>query len=120
MAATEKQKLNLKPARKGEIRNPKGKAKGILNSKTVITRWLGALSQELNPITGKNENLTQLDQLILAQIKEAKNGNTRALAELLDRVEGKAKQSMEMTGKDGGAISINLFPSQGCDPLNDD
>jgi hypothetical protein len=96
MAATEKQKANLRPPVKGEVRNPNGKPKGTLSAKTIIRKWLE--SQELikNPLTQKNETVTILDSMTLALIAKARKGDVNAFNALLDRVEGKPKQQTEI------------------------
>lgn len=49
-----------------------------------------------------------LPAMIAAQIEKAKAGDTKAFQELLDRTYGKASQAVELTGKDGDAIQINI------------
>lgn len=96
MAATEKQKANLRPPKKGEIRNPKGKAKGTISAKVIIRKWLACQEKIKNPITQKDENVTILDTLTLAQISKARKGDVAAFNALLDRVEGKPKQPLDI------------------------
>lgn len=88
---------NLIPPVKGEVRNPGGKPKGTLNSKTIIKRWLSLTEDVKNPITGQLENMSQLDIMVLKQVQSGRKGDLRALRELLDRLEGKAQQSVDMT-----------------------
>lgn len=45
-----------------------------------------------------------VDAIAKGLIKEAKDGNVAAAHELFDRLFGKAKQALEVTGKDGKAI----------------
>lgn len=92
MPVTEKQKANLRPPVKGEIRNPKGKPKGRLSAKTIIAKWLACEERIENPITKKDETGTILDSLTLAQIAKARKGDASAFNALLDRVEGKPTQ----------------------------
>lgn len=101
MAATEKQKANLIPPQLGEIRNPNGRGKGTLSAKTIIRKWLESNEFILNPITKKQQKLTVLDSMALAQIAKARKGDTQAFNALLDRIEGKPKQQTEITGLDG-------------------
>ena len=46
---------NLIPAKKGEIRNPKGRGKGARNRKTIVREWLMVEQDYKNPaiVTGK-------------------------------------------------------------------
>ena len=101
MAATEKQKENLKPVKPGEVRNPKGRPKGSQNLKTILEKWLSAKEKIKHPINGKEVNLSQLDIITLAQLKEARAGNVQSFNALMDRFEGKPKQISEVTGADG-------------------
>jgi len=80
---------NLRPAKKGEVRNPKGKPKGILNAATIARRWAETDQTTKNPLTGQDERLTQADLMTLAQIKNAKAGDLSAYREIMDRAYGK-------------------------------
>lgn len=95
MAVNPKSLKNLKSAKPGEVRNPNGRPKGSLNSATIIERWLTARMSAVNPLTKQKEQLTQLDIMVLAQLKEAIGGDTTAFNALLDRMEGKAIQKTE-------------------------
>lgn len=106
MAATEKQKQNLEPAKPGEVRNPKGKPKGTKNSATIIAKWLKAKEATVDPITKKQVKLSQLDIIVLQQLTKARKGDTTAFNALLDRMEGKPKQVSELTAPDGGPLQL--------------
>ena len=80
---------NLIPPVKGEIRNPKGKAKGTLNSKTRLIRLLTIMQDVENPITHEVEGFSVLEQMDIAQIQKALGGDSKAYEILLDRLEGK-------------------------------
>ncbi len=82
---------NLIPAKKGEVRNPKGKPKGLQHSKTRLRRLLELTQDLTNPITGEVEGFTVLEQLDLQQIIKARKGDLGAYREILDRLEGKTK-----------------------------
>ncbi len=79
---------------KGVSGNPKGKPKGILNSKTVFKRWLETREYIKNPITGEVEELTQYDIVALATLKKARGGSVPHINALLDRAEGKPVQNV--------------------------
>lgn len=96
MAVTQKQKQNLKPAKKGEVRNPKGRGKGTPNLKTVLKRWLFTTEKVKNPYTKKDEELTQVDIMVMAQLGKARKGDTTAFNALLDRFDGRPKQSLDI------------------------
>lgn len=90
----------LKKVNKGDPSpNPAGMPKGTLHAKTIIKRWLEAYEKAENPLTGNEENLSQLDIITLAQLVRAKGGDTIAFNALLDRTEGKAKQVTEEIGE---------------------
>ena len=89
--------------KKGQSGNPLGKPKGIQNSKTVLERFLSIEQNVQNEVTGTIEGLTVEEQIHLAQIKKAKEGDLFAYKEILDRIEGKSlaksevKQEIEQT-----------------------
>lgn len=113
MSVNEKSLKNLKPPVKGEIRNPKGYPKGVPNSKTRLLKILSLAQNVSNEITGQDEVLTIQEQMDIAIIKKALSGDIIAYREVLDRLEGKAMQGMEITGKDGEAFLPNrLTPEQ--------
>jgi hypothetical protein len=88
----------LKIPDKGEPSpNPAGMPKGTLHSKTIIRKWLEAAEKAKNPISGQEENLSQLDIITLKQLEKARKGDTIAFRELLDRMEGKAQQSIDVS-----------------------
>ncbi len=92
---------------KGESGNLSGMPKGILHSKTIIRKWLETKEKAKNPLTGKGQELTQLDIMVLKQLEKGRKGDTIAFRELLDRMEGKAKQELEMTGD--GVTTIRII-----------
>ena len=89
---------NLKPFKKGkdERRNMNGKPKGTLSAKTIIKKWLEAKDKFKNPITGVEEYLSQYDIIAIQQIAKARKGDTKAFDSVLDRVEGKPKQEIDV------------------------
>lgn len=80
---------NLIPPKKGEIRNPKGRGKGVHNRSTILKKWIKAKQSIKNPITGIDEKLTQEDAVILALINQGRKGNINAIKEILDTLYGK-------------------------------
>ena len=93
---------NLKPFQPGESGNPAGKPKGVPNTKTRLQRLLLLTQDMTNPVTGEKEGFTVAEQMDLAQIIAARKGDTRAYNAIIDRLEGRASQSVDMTtnGKD--------------------
>ena len=91
---------NLIPPKKGEVRNPKGKPKGALNTKTILNKFLGLVTKIDNPITGETEKLSVLEQMNLKQIANALGGDLASYRELIDRYEGKVVQKTETKNED--------------------
>jgi hypothetical protein len=119
MAVNKKSLKNIKPPVKGEVRNPNGRAKGSLNSKTVIRKWLEMIATEtiIDPKTQKKKivqkkdasgkPLTYFDAMVVAQMQKAVSKNdTAAFSALLDRLEGRPKQVNEVQIHDGAVVRI--------------
>ena len=87
---------NLKPFPKGVSGNPAGKPKGVQNSKTRLLRLLELVQKTRNPITGEEEEFTVLEMMDMQMIAKALKGDQRAYQEIMDRLEGKPKQSTEL------------------------
>ena len=96
---------NLIPAQKGEVRNPKGRGKGVLNSKTRLLRLLELVTTARNPVTKEEEEFSIAEQMDMQLIKKALNGDLKAYEIILDRLEGKPKQSSEVDVKGGLSIT---------------
>ncbi len=88
---------NLKPFKKGQSGNPKGYPKGVPNTATRLKRFLELSQKITNPISGKTEDITVAEQLDLAIIAKARKGDVRAFNALMDRLEGKPQQSVDVT-----------------------
>lgn len=86
---------NLRPAKKGEVRNPKGKPKGTRNRSTIAREWLEVTQFITNPITGEKEKLEQQDIMTLAIIKKARDGDVAAYKALLDSAYGQPLQQIQ-------------------------
>ena len=96
---------NLIPAKKGEVRNPKGRGKGVLNSKTRLLKLLELVTETKNPVTGEIEEFTLAEQLDMQIIFKARKGDLKAYEILMDRLEGKPKQSTELEVSGGVNIT---------------
>lgn len=96
---------NLKPYPKGVSGNPAGKPKGTEHSKTRLKRLLELVQKKRNPITGEDEEFTVLELMDMQMIAKALKGDQRAYQEVIDRLEGKPKQSTEV--EVSGGMTIN-------------
>jgi hypothetical protein len=82
--------------KKGESGNPDGRPKGSLSAKTIIKKWLELEDDWVNPVTKEKVKMTQYDIIALQQIAKARRGDTKAFDSVLDRVEGKPKQEIDV------------------------
>jgi len=96
---------NLTPFPKGVSGNPAGKPKGIPNSKTRLLRLLELVQVKTNPITGEKEEFTVAEQLDMMVLQKAFKGDLKAYQEILDRLEGRAKQTNEI--ELSGGLQVN-------------
>lgn len=97
MAATEKQRANIKPPVTGEVRNPNGRPKGSKNTKTILERFLNLKMKQKNPFTQETEQMTVLELMNLKQIVNALEGDLAAYKELINRHEGILTAKTEQT-----------------------
>lgn len=104
---------NLKPAQKGEVRNPNGRPKGALNRSTIARKWLEVNQSLKNPLTGENETMSQEDLMTLALIKKAREGDVSAYKALMDSGYGAPLQQVEQT-----ILEQPLFPDVQENDLN--
>jgi hypothetical protein len=96
MAINPKSLDNLQPPIKGEVRNPNGRPKGIPNAKTRYLRLLTLTEKIKNPVTGELEEFSIMEQLDMQMIAKARKGDLNAYKEIMDRLEGKAQQKVDM------------------------
>lgn len=88
---------NLKPIKKGEVRNPNGRPKGVPNTATRLKKFLEVVQKVENPVTGEIEELSIAEQMDLVQLAKAiKKGELPSYKELLDRSEGKSKETIDL------------------------
>ena len=83
--------------KKGISGNPSGRPKGSLNRKTIAREYLAFLQEEVNPLTGIKELLSNEDMITLAIIHKAKKGDVNAYKALMDSAYGAVKQNIEVT-----------------------
>lgn len=96
MAQNPKSLANLKPPKKGEVRNPNGRGNSK-NTKTILERFLNLEMKQKNPFTQEIENMSVLELMNLKQIANALEGDLAAFKEVIDRHEGKVVAKIEQT-----------------------
>jgi len=77
--------------------NPAGRSKNY-----VLTDIMNAIGNEVDPKTGK----TYFQVAAEAMPSKAFRGDVQAFREIADRVEGKPRQRLELSGPDGSQIPI--------------
>jgi len=87
---------NLIPAKKGEVRNPKGRTVGSRNRSTIVKQWLETTKKGRNPITEMAEVLEIQDLMTLALIGKALKGDVNAYRELMDSAYGKIESNVKL------------------------
>ena len=105
--------------KKGQSGNPAGKPKGVEHSKTRLLRLLQLVTKVRNPVTGEDEEFTIAEQLDMKIIAKAMKSDLRAYQEILDRLEGKPKQTTDITADIKGNVQIYIEPDADCQPIKD-
>lgn len=107
---------NLKPIKPGERRNPKGRPKGALDYKTRVSMAVDVLAlkfvADYNSKHKKQIKMEDVDiygDIFQQAINKARNGDMKAIIDFFDRLYGKAKQPVELTGKDGSAVEYEVL-----------
>jgi hypothetical protein len=101
---------------KGVSGNPKGRPPGIPNAKTRYQRMLGLLEEVKNPVTGEMEKLPLIEVMDLQLFKKARNGDIKAYQEIMNRLEGKAAQSVDVTSGGDKLPTIIIESAYARDP----
>ena len=68
-----------------------------MNRKTIARIYLSYLQEEVNPLTGIKELLSNEDMITLALIHKAKKSDVNDYRALMDSAYGAVKQSLELT-----------------------
>lgn len=104
---------NLMPAwEKGQSGNPNGRPKGSKSRSTIARYWLEATQTVKNPLTGKDETLTQEDLMTLALIKKGRGGDVGAYKALMDSGYGGVLQKTDIT-TDGEKVNVSIIEIAG-------
>ena len=88
---------NLKPFTGADDPRRSHKPKGVPHSRTRLKRLLQLTENLTNPITQEIEGFSIAEQLDLAQIIKARKGDTKAYTAIMDRLEGKPTQAVDVT-----------------------
>jgi hypothetical protein len=110
---------NLVHFEKGQSGNPNGRPKGVQNSKTRLLRLLELVQKRRNPITGEDEDFTVLELMDMQMISKALKGDQKAYEAVVDRLEGKPKQTTDITADIKGNVQITIEPDADCQPIKD-
>jgi len=112
---------NITHIQPGEVRNPKGRGKGVPNRATLFKKWLSAKEDFKNPITREIQRLSQEDIVILAILAKARKGDLKCAEFLLD---GKYGPILRLNGvlnpKDVQELPQDFSPFQVVDPVVED
>jgi len=84
---------NPKPFKKGE--NGGGYPKGVPNTRTRLKRLLAMVQENQHPITGEVEDMSLAEQMDAAMVLKALSGDVKAYEQIISRIEGKMKDSIE-------------------------
>lgn len=75
-----------------------GRPPGSRNLSTILKEYLELEVETEDPVTGKKVT-AQVKEIINAKlIRKAMLGNDRSITEIFDRLEGKPKQKLDVTG----------------------
>jgi len=87
--------------KKGQSGNPKGKPKGATSIVTELRRFMDKKMVVNDPVTGQPTKMKIGRLLAMSLIKSASKGNVPAITEIMNRLDGKVSQPMELAGAGG-------------------
>lgn len=109
---------NLKPFQKGQSGNPAGKPKGTLNFTTILREILEEEVTDEHGIKipkGKLALIEWLNASLVGRDIHDKDGNKvsnvkdwKAIQAILERIEGKPTEKVELSGVDGKPIELKI------------
>lgn len=95
-------KTQFKPGNKLGGRKP-----GSVSLTDAIRRVMERDYTHTDPISGMKDTKQVRDWIGIALAGKAMKGDVAAIREMLERLEGKVTDKVELTGKDGAALEIN-------------
>jgi len=101
---------NIEPHKfpEGQSGNPKGRPKGARSMTTILREMLETETE--TEVDGQKVKMTFQDSIIRKLLQKANKGEIKAITEILDRVEGKAKQELTMNVEQTKKEINQLFP----------
>ena len=84
--------------KKGESGNPLGRPKGSRNITSQLKEMLDLEIQGKDPVSGEDIIAPAATFINARMIKNALNGDQKAIREIYDRIEGRPKQKLDVTG----------------------
>ena len=97
--------------KKGESGNPLGRPKGEVNLSMRLRKQL------LEALPDCKTDAVKADLVILALVEEARSGNIQAIQMILDRLEGKVTDKVDVTG---AAVIFNVIEAKRPEIVDDD
>ena len=88
---------NLKPFKKGQSGNPKGRTPNLPALNELMAKVMGEMGES---------GITAMEVILKAIRSKAAKGDVRSAEMLFDRAYGKAKEFKEITGKNGQSINL--------------
>jgi hypothetical protein len=82
--------------KKGQSGNPDGRPVGAKGVRATLNKYVYQTITDNNPLSKEEEELPVLDHICLKLIKQGNEGNVRAIEVIMDRVDGKSVQGIEM------------------------
>ena len=77
-------------------RQPEHRTKRDISSKTILNRFLSIEKDMINPLNGLEEKLSMAEIMHLKQLANAIQGDLGSYKEIIDRLEGKSKQLIDL------------------------
>jgi len=77
-------------------RQPENRGRRDISSKTILNRFLSIEKDMINPLNGLEEKLTMAEIMHLKQLANAIQGDLASYKEIIDRLEGKSKQLIDI------------------------